>query len=89
MIKGSCKPLPKQTVLTNCLPWFWVPVNKVTHIFISKSKSIHIFLDKTYLTLLGKQYCLLLRKEKEKSEAIQDSFHLLPGCDCHITGYLT
>lgn len=55
MIKESCKPLPKLTMLTNYLPWFSVPVNKVTHVFTSKSKSIHLFLKVNYLALWGKQ----------------------------------
>lgn len=63
MIKESCKPLPKLTMLTNYLPWFSVPVNKVTHVFTSKSKSIHLFLKVNYLALWGKQYSLLLGKE--------------------------
>lgn len=75
MIKGSCKPLPKRTTLTNYLPWFWVPVNKVTHVFISKSKSIHIFLKVNYLALWGKQYSLRLGQElRVKPSKILPSF---------------
>lgn len=90
MIKGSCKPLPKRTMLTNYLPWFCVPVNKVTHVFISESKSIYVFLKVNYLALWGKQYGLFCLEKNTESKAIQGSSQLLPGCVLsRIVGYPT